>query len=103
VIMPQQPPSTVATTVERLGLLSILVNNAGIIRDRTFHDPDERWGLLPYVALRTAFRATVAARPPVRESAKQETADRGTRLYRRRATPTGSSAAVVRGSGARCL
>jgi NAD(P)-dependent dehydrogenase (short-subunit alcohol dehydrogenase family) len=69
----------VARTVGELGALDILVNNSGTTRDRTFHNlDDELWDLVLDTNVRTAFHATLAAVGHMRESAKRETAERGT-------------------------
>jgi 3-oxoacyl-[acyl-carrier protein] reductase len=69
----------VARTVEEFGTLDILVNNAGATRDRTFHNlDDELWDLVLDTNVRTAFHATLAAVGHTKESAKRETAERGT-------------------------
>jgi 3-oxoacyl-[acyl-carrier protein] reductase len=81
----------VARTVEEFGTLDILVNNAGTTGDRTFHNlDDELWDLVLDTNVRTAFHATLAAVGHTRESAKRETAERGTPGHRRGASP-GSS------------
>jgi 3-oxoacyl-[acyl-carrier protein] reductase len=81
----------VARTVERFGTLGILVDNAGTTRDRTFHNlDDELWGLVLDTNVRTAFDATLAAVGHTRESAKRETAERGTPGHHRGLSP-GSS------------
>lgn len=61
--------------------LDVLVNDAGVTGDRTFHSlDDERWDGILDANLRTAFRVTLAAMPLMRESAERETAEKGTRL-----------------------
>src|SRR6266496_4963541 len=89
-----------ARTVEEFGALDILVNNAGTTRDRTFHNlGDELWDLVLDTNVRTAFHATVAAVGHMRESAKRETAERGTPGHHRKITFTTSSAALVGSPG----
>jgi NAD(P)-dependent dehydrogenase (short-subunit alcohol dehydrogenase family) len=69
----------VARTVGEFETLDILVNNAGTTRDRTFHNlDDELSDLVLDTNVRTAFHATLAAVGHMRESAKRETAERGT-------------------------
>jgi 3-oxoacyl-[acyl-carrier protein] reductase len=81
----------VTRTVEEFGTLDILVNNAGTTRDRTFHNlDDELWDLVLDTNVRTAFDATLAAVGHTTESAKRETAERGTPRHRRGPSP-GSS------------
>jgi 3-oxoacyl-[acyl-carrier protein] reductase len=78
----------VARTVEEFGTLDILVDNAGTTRDRTFHNLDgELWGLVLDTNVRTAFDATLAAVGHTRESAKRETAERGTPRHHRGPSP----------------
>ena len=82
--------------VSEFGGLDILVNNAGITRDRMFHKLDDaQWDLVLDVNLRTAFHATLAASAHMRESAKRETAERGTPLYHRKLTFTTSYSALA--------
>jgi 3-oxoacyl-[acyl-carrier protein] reductase len=86
--------------VEEFGSLDILVNNAGTTRDRTFHNlDDERWDFVLDVNLRTAFHATLAAVTHMRESAKRETAERGTPHHHRKITFTSSSTALTGNPG----
>ncbi|HEX9122984.1 MAG TPA: 3-oxoacyl-ACP reductase family protein [Actinomycetota bacterium] len=90
----------VARAVEEFGRIDILVNNAGITRDRMFHNLDDaQWDLVLDVNLRTAFHATLAAVTHMRESAKRETAERGTPAYHRKLTFTTSYAALVGNAG----
>src|SRR5207249_7547443 len=90
----------VARTVAEFGTLDILVNNAGTTRDRTFHNlDDELWDLVMDTNVRTAFHATLAAVGHMRESAKRETAERGTPGHHRKITFTTSSAALVGNPG----
>ena len=85
----------VARTVEEFGTLDILVNNAGTTRDRTSPNlDDERWDLVLDTNVRTAFLATLAAVGHTRESAKRETAERGTPGHHRKVTITSSAALV---------
>jgi 3-oxoacyl-[acyl-carrier protein] reductase len=92
--------SLAARTVEEFGTQDILVNNAGTTRDRTFHNlDDELWDFVLDTNVRTAFRATFAAVGHTRESAKRETAERGTPGHHCRFTFTTSSAALVGNPG----
>ena len=89
-----------AAAAERFGRIDILVNNAGITRDKTFHNlDDELWDFVVDVNLRTAFHATLAAMPYLREVAKREIAERGQPAYHRKITFTTSVAALVGNPG----
>jgi 3-oxoacyl-[acyl-carrier protein] reductase len=85
-----------ASAAERFGRIDILVNNAGITRDKTFHNlDDELWDFVLDVNLRTAFHATLAAMPYLREVAKREVSEQGRPAYHRKITFTTSVAALV--------
>jgi 3-oxoacyl-[acyl-carrier protein] reductase len=89
-----------ASAVERFGRIDILVNNAGITRDKTFHNlDDDLWDFVIDVNLRTAFHATLAAMPHLREVAKQEMSEQGQPAYHRKITFTTSVAALVGNPG----
>jgi 3-oxoacyl-[acyl-carrier protein] reductase len=89
-----------AAAAERFGRVDILVNNAGITRDKTFHNlDDELWDFVLDVNLRTAFHATLAAMPYLREVAKREMSERGQAAYHRKITFTTSVAALVGNAG----
>jgi 3-oxoacyl-[acyl-carrier protein] reductase len=86
--------------VGELGKIDILVNNAGTTRDRMFHRLDEEtWDLVLDVNLRTAFHATLAAIPHVRDPAKRELAERGRPAYHRKITFTASAVALTGNPG----
>ena len=89
-----------ASAAERFGRIDILVNNAGITRDKTFHNlDDELWDFALDVNLRTAFHATLAAMPYLREVAKREMSEHGQPAYHRKITFTTSVAALVGNAG----
>jgi 3-oxoacyl-[acyl-carrier protein] reductase len=82
------------------GKVDIVVNNAGITRDKTFHTlDDELWDFVLDVNLRTAFHTTLAAMPYLREAAKKEMGEQGRPAYHRKITFTTSSAALVGNAG----
>ncbi|MQA84420.1 MAG: SDR family oxidoreductase [Streptosporangiales bacterium] len=86
----------VRTAVERFGKLDIVVNNAGITRDRMFHRmDDETLDFVLDVNLRTAYHTTLAAMPYLRDVAKQEIAEQGKVAYHRKINFTSSSAAMT--------
>ena len=96
----EQARALMARTQEAFGGLDILVNNAGITSDRTFHNlDDERWDAVLDANLRTAFHSTLAAMPLMRESAKRETAEKGTPSHHRKIVFTTSYAALVGNPG----
>ena len=85
---------------ERFGKIDIVVNNAGITRDKTFHNlDDELWDFVLDVNLKTAFHTTLAAMPHLREVAKREMSDQGQPAYHRKINFTTSVAALVGNSG----
>jgi 3-oxoacyl-[acyl-carrier protein] reductase len=82
------------------GKVDILVNNAGITRDRTFHNmDDDLWDFVLDVNLKTAFHATRAAMPYMREVAKREMAAEGQPAYHRKITFTTSTAFLIGNAG----
>ncbi|MGH2678431.1 MAG: SDR family NAD(P)-dependent oxidoreductase [Actinomycetota bacterium] len=85
---------------ERFAKIDVLVNNAGITRDKTFHNlDDELWDFVLDVNLKTAFHSTLAAMPFLREVAKREMSEQGQPAYHRKITFTTSVAALVGNSG----
>ena len=85
---------------EEFGKIDIVVNNAGITRDRTFHNlDDETWDFVLDVNLKTAFHTSLAAMPYLREVAKREMAEQGAPAYHRKLIFTTSVAALVGNSG----
>ncbi|MFN2625259.1 MAG: SDR family NAD(P)-dependent oxidoreductase [Mycobacteriales bacterium] len=90
----------VEATVNTFGKLDIVVNNAGITRDKTFHNMDDQlFDLVLDVNLRTAFHTTLAAMPYLREVAKAELKDGGKVAYNRKITFTSSVAALTGNPG----
>ena len=83
-----------------LGKIDIVINNAGITRDRMFHTMDEAtWDFVLDVNLRTAYHTTQAAMPYLREVAKMEKAERGAPAYHRKIVFTTSSAFLAGNAG----
>jgi 3-oxoacyl-[acyl-carrier protein] reductase len=85
---------------ENFGKIDILINNAGITRDKTFHNmTDELWDFALDVNLRTAFHSTLAAMPHMRDVAKREMGEQGQPAYHRKINFTTSVAALVGNAG----
>ena len=90
----------VATTVQRHGKLDIVVNNAGVTRDKIFHNlDDELFDLVFDVNFKTGFHTTRAAMPYLREVAKAEIAADGRPAYHRKITFTSSVVAFTGNPG----
>ncbi len=90
----------VRETVEAHGGLDILINNAGITRDKMFHNlDDETFDLVMDVNLRTAFHASLAAVGYMRAKAKEEMAQNGHPAYHRKIVLTSSVAALTGNPG----
>lgn len=90
----------VQAAVDEFGSLDILINNAGITRDKMFHNlgPDA-FDFVVKVNLYTAYNTTHAAMPFMREAAKKEKADRGAVAYNRKIVFTSSSTALAGNAG----
>jgi 3-oxoacyl-[acyl-carrier protein] reductase len=89
-----------SASAERFGTVDILINNAGITRDKTFHNLDDQlWDFVLDVNLRTAFHCSLAAMPYMRDAAKREMGDRGRPAYHRKINLTTSVAALVGNPG----
>ena len=84
----------------QFGKIDIVVNNAGITRDRTFHNlDDETWNFVLDVNLKTAFHTSLAAMPYLREPAKKERQEQGQPAYHRKIAFTTSTAFLTGNAG----
>jgi 3-oxoacyl-[acyl-carrier protein] reductase len=91
----EQARAMMAAAAEEFGSVDIVINNAGITRDKTFHNLDDQlWDFVLDVNLKTAFHSTLAAMPYMREAAKREMAEQGSPAYHRKIVFTSSSAAL---------
>jgi 3-oxoacyl-[acyl-carrier protein] reductase len=82
------------------GKVDIVVNNAGITRDKMFHKlDDETWDFVLNVNVRTALHTTQAAMPYLRDAAKAEMQAHGKPAYHRKVTFTASTAALLGNAG----
>jgi 3-oxoacyl-[acyl-carrier protein] reductase len=90
----------IESALNQFGKVDIVVNNAGITRDRMFHTMDEAtWDFVLDVNLRTAFHTTQAAVRHMREAAKDEKNQQGKPAYHRKIAFTASSAALTGNAG----
>ena len=90
----------VEATVREFGKLDIVVNNAGITRDKTFHNlDDDLFQSVLDINLKTGFHTTQAAMPYMRDVAKKELQDNGEVAYHRKITFTSSVAALMGSPG----
>ena len=95
-----QAEAMMAAAAEAFGSVDILVNNAGITRDKTFHNlGDDLWDFVLDVNLKTAFHATRAAMPYLRDAAKREMAAQGTPDHHRKVNFTTSTAFLLGNAG----
>lgn len=59
----------IQTAMDTFGGVDVVINNAGILRDKTFHKMEEQdWDLIYDVHVRGAFKVTHAAWPYMREN-----------------------------------
>ncbi|MDP9343531.1 MAG: SDR family oxidoreductase [Actinomycetota bacterium] len=91
----EQARAMMAQAAEEFGSVDVLINNAGITRDKTFHNLDDQlWDFVLNVNLKTAFHSTLAAMPYMRDAAKREMGEQGQPAYHRKIVFTSSSAAL---------
>ncbi|MGH2654198.1 MAG: SDR family NAD(P)-dependent oxidoreductase [Actinomycetota bacterium] len=96
----EQARQMMSQAAEAFGKIDIVVNNAGITRDKTFHNlDDELWDFALDVNLKTAFHTTLAAMDHLRGAAKREIGESGQPAYHRKVTFTTSTAALIGNSG----
>ncbi len=96
----EQAELLVADAIEEFGQLDIVINNAGTTRDKMFHGlDDELFDFVVDTNLRTAYHATLAAMPYLRDVAKQEIAEHGRPKYHRKVVFTSSVAALMGNPG----
>lgn len=99
-VTPEGAAALVSGAVEGFGKLDILINNAGITRDKMFHTmTEDLWNFVLDVNLRTAFNATRAAIDVMRPAAKAEMSAGGAPAYHRKITFTSSTAGLQGNSG----
>jgi 3-oxoacyl-[acyl-carrier protein] reductase len=90
----------VAAAIDHFGKLDIVVNNAGITRDKMFHTLDDAtFDFVFDINFKTAFHTTQAAMPYLREVAKAELKEHGQVKYHRKITFTSSVAALMGNPG----
>ena len=99
-VEPTGAQALIADAVNAFGQLDVVINNAGITRDRMFHVMDpETFDLVLDVNLKTAVNTTRAAMPFMREVAKAEIADSGKVSRHRKIVFTSSVAALTGNRG----
>jgi len=95
VARPADTDRIMKTAVDSFGKLDVLVNNAGITRDKMCHLlSDESWDLVLDVNLRGTFNCIRSAAPYLRDVAKQEIEKSGRVKYNRKIVNFFSTAAV---------
>lgn len=88
------------TALSHFGAVDILINNAGTTRDKMFHGMDEQtFDFVLDANLKTAINCTRAVMPAMRETAKQEIAERGRPKHNRKIVFTSSVAALMGNPG----
>jgi len=86
--------------VDAYGKIDIIVNNAGVTRDKMFHGLDDaQFDFVFDANLKTGFHTTLAAMPYLREVAKKEIAENGKVAYNRKIVFTSSVAALMGNPG----
>jgi len=96
----EQAKRLVETAVATFGKLDIVVNNAGVTRDKMFHGlDDELFDFVVDANLKTGFHTTLAAMPYMRQVAKDEIAANGAPAYNRKIVFTSSVAALMGNPG----
>ena len=95
-----QAEGLVQTAVDTYGKIDIIVNNAGVTRDKMFHGLDDaQFDFVFDANLKTGFHTTLAAMPYLREVAKKEIAENGKVAYNRKIVFTSSVAALMGNPG----
>jgi 3-oxoacyl-[acyl-carrier protein] reductase len=80
---------------DTFGQLDILINNAGVARDKMAHQlPDDWWDLVIDVSLKGAFHCIRSASPYMRDAAKAEIEKLGNPKYHRKIVNFYSTAAI---------
>ena len=96
----EQAHGLTKAAVDRFGKLDIVVNNAGITRDKMFHGmSEETFDFVMDVNLKTGYHTTLAAMPYLREVAKAELKADGKVAYNRKIVFTSSVAALMGNPG----
>lgn len=96
----EQAKGLIQTTIDAFGKIDIVVNNAGVTRDKMFHGLDDaQFDFVFDANLKTGFHTTLAAMPYLREVAKQEIAANGKVAYNRKIVFTSSVAALMGNPG----
>ena len=95
-----QAERLVQAAVDAYGKIDIIVNNAGVTRDKMFHGLDDaQFDFVFDANLKTGFHTTLAAMPYLREVAKKEIAENGKVAYNRKIVFTSSVAALMGNPG----